>query len=637
MQNDMSKFKQFWKSRTPVLIILSFDLLLLFYNRDLHLFFSPDPPKAQVYATSFSGLTLRKAPHIVHDEGFRSCGSGLELAPGGSGQLVLKFVKREHQGSLVRVWLYGDDGARRPNAMRISVDNGTTYETVAENGNYVNAVFDISQRVVGFCCFRIMFEAANRSPLFIKALDRVEVVITDTGAARPALPGFASVAGLVLAAYLICLLVKADSTEQARVLLQTCCAGILLLAAYVRWQELVRMAGTALYPDAQGYLAYAQEMSLFSARGFYSAAFGAREPLFILLAKTFISFFGVSETHLRFASFLFSLVVVGLTCMIGKRWLHPVAGLCAAAIVAVHPLLISMSARGLREEWFTTLLLLFIYCGYVKHDLKAGMRMLAAGLLVGALLLTRLDAFGMLVCMLAGSAVLARLQWSPRAAAGSLIIGALLVAPHLVSTYRNHGDPLYALNRHAAFYRNLEFVNQPGFPTQDEIDQRGMYTGPRITPFEYLFKLHTPWELIRDSAIGFVKIHLYMPLGFGEGRGNLQEVKHAAGALRKDFRSPTLNAALVVLSDVMRRNWLSYTAACTVTLLFLSGLVLAAFSSGRLLYLLMICFQLQTAFLASRGLDYRLTVHSYPLIALFCGYTVYRLYYRLKLKLSAGH
>jgi len=223
-----------------------------------------------------------------------------------------------------------------------------------------------------------------------------------------------------------------------------------------------------------------------------------------------------------------------------------------------------------------------------------------------------------------------------RTAAGALAIGILLAAPHLLSTYQNYGDPLYALKRHAAFYRNLEFMDMPGFPSREQISKHGMYTGPEITPFEYFLKLHTPRELVSGSITGFARIHFSMTLGFAQGAGNLQEVKHAAAGLRTDLSLGKLGDVFALGISTVRKDWLRYAAAVLVTILFLAGLGLVAFSRYRLLYLFMVCFQLQTAFLASRGLDHRLTVHSYPLIALFCGYAVCWAFAKLRRKVQTG-
>jgi hypothetical protein len=62
--------------------------------------------------------------------------------------------------------------------------------------------------------------------------------------------------------------------------------------------------------------------------------------------------------------------------------------------------------------------------------------------------------------------------------------------------------------------------------------------------------------------------------------------------------------------------------ALSVLLSFFAGLVLLGLKGEGMLFFYLILFQIHTSFLASLGLDQRLTVHSYPLIALCCGYFI---------------
>ena len=95
----------------------------------------------------------------------------------------------------------------------------------------------------------------------------------------------------------------------------------------------------------------------------------------------------------------------------------------------------------------------------------------------------------------------------------ALVLGILLWLPHIYSISKKHGDPFYTMNKYARFYANREFMGKPGFPTKEEVIEKGMYTGPQITPVEYYFGLHTPWQLVKYNLIGFTKIHINMPFG----------------------------------------------------------------------------------------------------------------------------
>jgi len=201
--------------------------------------------------------------------------------------------------------------------------------------------------------------------------------------------------------------------------------------------------------------------------------------------------------------------------------------------------------------------------------------------------------------------------------------------PHLYSIHKKHGSPFYTVNQYARFYANREFMGKPGFPIKEEIIEKGMYIGPNITPLEYYFKLHTPWQCLRYSIIGFAKIHLTMPFHFALGKGNLRKVSYRIKELRENFTSEQVIKACKLFISILRKDFWDYFMTFTVLISFLAGLVLIAFSRCWMLYLYMLSFQLQTSFLAYLGLDARLCAHSYPLIALCCGYSIYWFYHCL--------
>jgi len=625
------------KAKIYFLLFLCLIGVLVIFRNELKLLFLPDPEKEMIYQFSFHDNPLKYAKNIIRLEGFITENQGLHLLPGTSGKIVFSFDKELHQGCVIRVWFYGDEGEQRPNALRISVDGGKTFQKVTGSGNYIGRVFDLSSYVRGSNNVQLLCEAENRAPFTPVVFDKIEVVLPEGEYVKTLLPNFTMIVGLVFLLLMIFYCVfKRDSSRRERLTIVFLML-IILLAAYLRWSELVRISGTILDGDAKGYLHYADKMSLLSDNGFYSAQFDKREPLYIFIVKMFFLFFGVSETHLRFVSFVFSLIMVYLTYRIGKEWFNTIVGLTAAFILSVHPYLISLSARGLRAEWFTTLLLLFIYYGCIKSTMTSRWRMVITGFLTGCVLLTRLESFLMLVIVLALYPFVAREKWNFRMVFITLILGVSLVIPHLYSVYEKHGNPFYTVNQYARFYANREFMGKPGFPTKEEIIEKGMYTGSTITPLEYYFILHTPWQCVKYSVIGFVKIHLNMPFHFALGKGNLRKVSYSIKELRENFTSTQMMKTCKLFISILRKDFWDYFMTFAVLTSFLVGLILSAFSRCWMLYLYMFSFQVQTSFLAYLGLDPRLSVHSYPLIALCGGYTIYWSYHCLSRKSVAIH
>ncbi len=595
------------------------------YRNEIKLLFAPDPPVALTYQCSFDAGQLINDGRIIEREGFIPDRQGLQLLPASSGRLVLAFEKQRHQGCLLRVWFYGDRGSARPNAIKIYPNGGTAFQ-LSESGNHVGAVFDLSERLQGCSKFQISFEAVNRASFPTRVLDAVELVTGLQERVKPVLPDLPKLLGLLFAAYVLIVLPFSKNIRRGRKTYQVLLLIILMLAAYLRWNEVQRVSGTMLDEDARGYYTYAQTIQVAGDQGFYSAQFEKREPLFIFLVKLFFAVCGVSATHLRFVSFVLSLAAIYLTCRIGRAWFHEAAGLIAAFILSVHPYLIQLSARGLREEWFAVLLLLFVYYGYVRSSMNSWVRVVVSGVLAGAVLLTRSEYLFMIVIILLLYPLLAGRRWNYGMATIAILLSLSLWIPHQYSIYKKYDDFFYTANQYARFYANREFAGTPGFPSKEEIQAHGMYYGPKITPLNYYWNLRTPGDLLYGSIIGFATIHLKMPLDFISGRGNAGALLYEIGRIKDNPGVSEVMRMLKLVGRLFKERWPANLMGLAVLLSFIAGLVLMGKHRYWMIYCYLILFQIHTSFLASLGLDQRLGSHSYPLIALCCGYCGYVLY-----------
>ena len=604
-----------------VLLVCIMGILFIF-RHELALLFTPDPPVEKVYQRSFDSGSLSHVAEISSYQGFAANQQGLQLAPDTSGSITLSFTKERDQGCLLRVWFYGDRGDKRPNALKVSTDDGRSFQQVAGSGNYVGSVFDLTSYVAESTDFQLLFEAENHALFATPVLDSIEVLIARSQSVKPVLPDLTRILAIILLFTVPLFLVFSKDTSGSEKLTRVLFLLIMLLAVYLRWNELVNMAGTFIDGDAGGYYRYGEKMDLFSQQGFYSAQFEKREPLYILMVKLFFFIFGMSGTHLRLVSFLFSLVTIYLTYKVGKEWFNGMVGLIAAFILTIHPYLIQLSARGLRAEWFATLVLLFVYFSYVKEHMHALLRMAVTGLLIGCMLLTRSESLLMVVISMMAYPLVARSKWNYKRVFTALLLGIALLIPHQYSMYKKHGDPLYTVNQYTRFYANREFAGQEGFPSKEEIATKGMYTGRKITPAEYYFSLHTPWQLFHYSTVGFAKIHLTMPFYFALGKGNLRNINYALEELKTNFNSGQLLVSGKAIVSIFQKDWLDYALASLVLLSFILGVFLIFFSPYRILLAYMFLLQLQTAFIAYLGIDSRLTVQSYPFIGLCCGYAI---------------
>jgi len=611
-----------------VLPIALFAAVTAFFFKDLVLLRSSDPPKKLVFQYSFHDRVLKHSDHILATEGFVARGKGLELPPGGSGKILFSFDKAPGDGFLLRIWLYGSRLC--PNSIQFSADAGKTFHTVAANGNSIGRVFDISDGTLSSDGVLLVCEAKNSTALPAVVLDQIEVIVGNGNAVRPALPYVPA----ILAAYLLVVFFPAYLLRKAFGLKQllpgAALIAVMVVAAHVRWAALSESAGTLLDFDARWYYAYAQQMHLFGQKGFFSAQFGTREPLFLLTGKIFLSIFGATETHLRFVSFTFSLLCIWLTFLVGRGYCNTATGLCASALLALHPYLIDLSARGLREEFFTFLLLLLLYLGNIKKQIPPGFRVMLTGVTFGGLLLTRSEYLPVLLLLICSYPFCDTSRWNMKRALASCSIGLCLIAPHLYTTCKIHGNPFHAAYQHTRFYANREFAGTPGFPSHEDIAAKGMYTGPPISPFAYYFKLHAPFEILKRSAVGWTKINLQMPLAFASGKGSRITVESSIAKLRKNFSIATLMGSLHLFLQLYKEHAPAYTAAAGVLLLCAAGPGLMILHRRWLLLIYVIAAQAPLSFLAGSGIDTRLTVASYPLMAVCCGYGLYCLFSCMK-------
>jgi hypothetical protein len=628
----MDRSLQSYGKATLPLLIACLTVFVFFPNafRDLR---KPDPPKSLAYQYPLQGSPPAAQACQLRMRGFLESSGGLMLDPGAQGSLQFSLRKEKGQGCLLRLWLH--IAAERPGSLDISLDNGTTYTPVTKNTNSIGRVLDISPLAAPLTQLVFRLTAKNHAPYAQVILDRLDIYIGAAGSPVPSLPDLGLPCAFFLSVYFIVylLLNRRAGTQELLHRGLLCC--IVFTAFCLRWHELVRVAGTALDSDAHGYFNFARRMDLFSATGFFSAQFGMREPMYLFIAKTILGLTGFTETHLRFVSCLFSVLVVMLSWRLGKKWLAEPVGLLAAALLAVHPYLIELGARGLREEVFTCLLLTLLIIGRDFPKRSPLAKALSAGFTIGAILLTRSETLPLILAVMVCLMLFERKTWPWATVVPALCIGVALLFPHLYNTYSQYGNPFYAVNTHTRFYANLEFAGRPGFPTQEELAVKGLYAGPTITPFAYYFKLHTPLELITTSATGLCKTTFAMPLSFASGKGNQKKMLATVPCLKDVASLADWPDCFSWLEDLTLRDTREYclTACCAFALV--AGMLVLLVHRHFFICSCLVSLQLHTAFIAGAiGLEPRLTAHAYPVIALCCASAVYYGCIRLAKKIS---
>lgn len=260
---------------------------------------------------------------------------------------------------------------------------------------------------------------------------------------------------------------------------------LIFFAAFLRVDALGEARFQVLDADAAGFRRIANSM-----HWFYDSQ--SREPLFILGVKAMLSLFGDNDLSVRLTSFVFSVALVPAIWFTGREIRSPVAGTIAATLVALSPNWGFQSTRGLRLEAFTLALLLLTATIFSVRERSERTRTVWMGFAGAALCLVRITSLWFCLFGIAYGVYRTGGRLRSFLVPAALIVIALI--PVWIYGAATFDDPLHTVNIHIRFYRNLEFVDQPGMPTSEEI-AADPYAGAPVTPFEFFFKMHSATEL----------------------------------------------------------------------------------------------------------------------------------------------
>ena len=337
-----------------------------------------------------------------------------------------------------------------------------------------------------------------------------------------------------------------------------------------------------LYPHADGpptlyrsdpytYLEAARSMT-----SFYAAHW--REPVFPFVTRAFLDLLDDRDVAVSFASAFCSVLAIWFTYLLGaSAWSRPVGLLAALGLSLDHDVL-TLASRGWRDDAYAaavalcaTLMLRCWRVGQAPVRLRRfgpvsldplHVEALVLGVAAGLAVLTRIMAVPFLA---AGGACLVfglRTPWRRRLAMAGIGVATavIVVGPYFVNCWRVQGDPLYTFNVHGSIYS----------ARQGEGEWKGStagYVARRIA--------ERPVAAI-DTVVQGVTTYPFSNKWHGLDRW-------VAGL----------------------GTWASVAA--------LGGLlVLAAFSSGRLLLIAVWASLLPFSFTWLSDPDFRFTVHVYP-------------------------
>jgi hypothetical protein len=195
-------------------------------------------------------------------------------------------------------------------------------------------------------------------------------------------------------------------------------------------------------------------------------------------------------------------------------------GLAAAFALAIETQAIAWSVEGWRDDTFMLFVTLSAWSLVRLYQQPDRRTAVVAGICAAAACLTRISAMSFVLPALLWIALApsARSRGGARPAAIAALTCAVLVAPYVINCWRTFGDPLYALNYHARYYRHAD-----GLPPDESVGAL-RYAGG---------KLSTRPIATADTAFqGLVTVPFFNKwLGWGAWNAAIGPVLRVCGAI----------------------------------------------------------------------------------------------------------
>jgi hypothetical protein len=450
--------------------------------------------------------TIVRPDRLLTVEGFQAGDQGWYLNAGASGRLVYRVPGYPATRIGVNLWLYLRAGVT--NTISVSAPGLPTVQ-VASNLASLGDRLAIPPLYASASSVDVQIEGRNSSPTQQLILVKIATyAISGTDPRAP--PAYTFIAFGALVALIAFIIVR----RRPHARLAAIGVGVVASIAAASRLSALFVLSLPVDPDAVGYRTYADRFQwwpLFD-KGLFSGNFSEREPLYPMVAHIYFQVLGSSDFHLRVVSSTLSVAVVILTVVAARRrlqtWWAPVL---VGLVIAISGPLIFESYRGLRLE-LETLLVLGLYLALDRKPARRPfLDATLIGLLGAAMALARTYLIAVFLAAVAVS-FLVRYKSLPRVVA--LVIVATLImggaeAAHRVGMAEHRGNAFWdtagyvrwnANEELYRFHRPLSHIEL--FPTLTQYQTLGPYSGPPITSYQYLFVIHSPLELARDSLAG---------------------------------------------------------------------------------------------------------------------------------------
>src|SRR6266478_6181513 len=450
--------------------------------------------------------TVHKPDQLVMVEGFHPGDIGWYLDPGATGRLVYRVPSKARTAIGVNLWVYSPAGVT--NSVSVSAPGLPTLQLVS-NINFLGDRLELPPQYASASSIDVQIDAHNSSSAQRLVVDQlVTYAVQGTEPRAPPVYSFLAFGALV---GLITFIAVRRRPHAAAVAIGMGAVATVAVASRV---SALFFLSLPTDPDAVVYRVSADRFQwwpLFD-NGIFSGNFVEREPLYPMVVHIYFQVLGSSDFTERVVSVTLSIAVVIVSMVAARRrlqtWWAPVL---VGLAVAVSGPLIQESYRGLRLE-LETLLILGLYLALDRGPVRRPLLDAAlVGLLGAAMALTRTYYIPVFIAAVSITYVLR--YRSPRCVLGLILVATLIMSAaetaHRVGMYEHHQNAFWDTARYVRWSANVELFrfhrplpHAELFPTLGQYQSQGPYAGPSITNYQYLFVLHSPVELVRDSLAG---------------------------------------------------------------------------------------------------------------------------------------
>jgi len=243
---------------------------------------------------------------------------------------------------------------------------------------------------------------------------------------------------------------------------------------------------------------------------------GNKESGVVLILLSFWKIFGYgSEMGIRLSSLFFHLVTIIFIFFFGKKIKSFTTGLVAALFISLHPYLISLSGRGMRDPAFTFIITVFIYLLFTTNLklLRNKVMVFLTGMFSIYLRLHSLLQFISIVPIFILFQVIKKgfplkhySQYlnSLKKSLFVILSLSLIALPLIFHNLKIYDTWSHSEQIYLRWNANVEFAGKPGFPSKESVTMNP-FQGPEISSYTYFFELHTIPDLVISSFKGVIK------------------------------------------------------------------------------------------------------------------------------------